>query len=80
MKSTSTYWNPLSAAASGQWQVIDGSDGNITQLTIAEDPAMGDYTRLTQFAAGYSTATSLTAFKQFLSADRSASSARGVVV
>jgi mannose-6-phosphate isomerase-like protein (cupin superfamily) len=55
MKSTSTYWNPLAAANNGQWQIVEGSDGQITQLTIAEDPETGDYTRLTKFAAGYST-------------------------
>ncbi len=56
MKSTSTYWNPLAATASDQWQVLKGSGGHITQLTLAADPETGDYTRLTRFAAGYSTA------------------------
>jgi hypothetical protein len=55
MKSTRTYWNPLSAESGAEWETIDGSDGNLTQLTIAEDPESGDYTRLTRFKSGYST-------------------------
>jgi hypothetical protein len=38
-----------------EWEVIEGSGGNLTQLTIAEDPVSGDYTRLTKFKSGYST-------------------------
>ncbi len=55
MKSTSTYWNPLSPALSTRWEVIEGSDGNLSQITVAEDPETGDYTRLTRFSDGYST-------------------------
>lgn len=55
MKSTKTYWNPLAEQNSDQWEVIDGSDGNLLQLTIAEDLETGDYTRLTKFKSGYST-------------------------
>lgn len=55
MKSTKTYWNPLAAESDEKWEVIEGSDGNLTQLTIAEDPETGDYTRLTRFKDGYST-------------------------
>ena len=29
--------------------------GNLSQITIAEDPQTGDYTRLTKFLDGYST-------------------------
>lgn len=56
MKSTRPYWYPLGEDARNAWEVIEGSDGNMLQLTIAEDPQTGDYTRLTQFKAGYSTA------------------------
>ena len=35
--------------------MIDGSEGNLSQLTIAQDPESGDYTRLTRFNSGYST-------------------------
>ena len=56
MKSTKTYWNPLAAENDAAWEVIEGSDGNLSQLTIAEDPETGDYTRLTKFKDGYSTA------------------------
>jgi len=38
-----------------EWEEIEGSDGNLWQLTIAQDPKTGDYTRLTKFIAGYST-------------------------
>ena len=55
MKSSSTYWNPLAPANSAAWEIIEGSDGNLAQLTIAEDPETGDYTRLTKFSSGYST-------------------------
>ncbi|NER79956.1 MAG: hypothetical protein F6K42_10305 [Leptolyngbya sp. SIO1D8] len=55
MKSTSTYWNPLSSSFQHQWEMIEGSEGQLSQMTIAEDPETGDYTRLTKFADGYST-------------------------
>ncbi len=55
MKSTVTYWNPLTSENAHQWETIEGSDGNLSQLTIAEDPETGDYTRLTKFKSGYST-------------------------
>jgi hypothetical protein len=55
MKSTASYWNPLDPEHGAKWEVIDGSDGNLMQLTLAEDPVSGDYTRLTRFCDGYST-------------------------
>lgn len=55
MKSTKTYWNTLAADNDSVWEVIEGSDGNLSQLNIAEDPETGDYTRLTKFKNGYST-------------------------
>ena len=54
MKSTQTYWNPLASINDARWETIEGSEGNLTQLTIAEDPVSGDYTRLTKFKDGYS--------------------------
>ena len=53
MKSTSTYWNTLSDENSDKWEEIEGSEGNLHQLTIAEDSETGDHTRLTKFKAGY---------------------------
>jgi hypothetical protein len=38
MKSTKTYWNPLAEENSGEWEIVDGADGKIAQLTIALDP------------------------------------------
>ncbi|NQZ56725.1 MAG: cupin domain-containing protein [Lentisphaeraceae bacterium] len=55
MKTTSTYWNTLAQENADKWEEIEGSNGNILQLTIAEDPVSGDYTRLTKFKDGYST-------------------------
>lgn len=55
MKTTCTYWNPLAEANRRQWEAIEGTDGNVSELTLAEDPATGDYTRLTRFASGYDT-------------------------
>jgi len=57
MKSTQTYWNPLDIKNTGEWEDIEGSDGNLQQLTIAQDFETGDYTRLTKFKDGYSTKT-----------------------
>ncbi len=55
MKTTSTYWNPLKITNSNQWEDIEGTNGNLQQLTIAHDLESGDYTRLTKFKNGYST-------------------------
>ena len=49
MKTTQTYWNPLSFENSDKWEEIEGSDGNLHQLTLCEDEKTGDYTRLTKF-------------------------------
>ena len=57
MKSTRTYWNPLASDHAGTWETIEGSEENLSQLTIAQDPVSGDYTRLTKFKNGYSTKT-----------------------
>lgn len=53
MKTPSTYWNPLGAEYWHQWEEIKGSEGNLFQITLAEDPQTGDYTRLTKFKSGY---------------------------
>jgi hypothetical protein len=55
MKSTCTYFNPLDSSYSDKWEEVEGSGGNILQLTLAEDKETGDYTRLTKFKNGYST-------------------------
>ncbi|MEI6891925.1 MAG: hypothetical protein V5783_07115 [Pontiella sp.] len=52
MKTTTTYWNPL--ADVGSWEAIAGTNGQMRQITLAEDAATGDYTRLTWFRDGYS--------------------------
>lgn len=55
MKSTHTYWNTLASQNSHLWEDIEGTEGNLKQLTIAYDEESGDYTRLTLFKAGYDT-------------------------
>lgn len=56
-KSTIQYWNVLEASSTKNWEIIDGSDGMIEQLTLAIDNDTGDYTRLTRFKAGANTNT-----------------------
>lgn len=53
MKSAVEYWNPLLAIHGGEWEEIEGSEGNLFQLTLAMDESSGDYTRLTKFKDGY---------------------------
>ena len=55
MKTTATYWNPLDPMNSEKWEDIDGSDGNLKEITLAIDKETGDYTRLTWFMDGYYT-------------------------
>ena len=55
MKTTATYWNPLDPTNFEKWEVIDGSDGNLKEITLAIDKDTGDYTRLTWFRDGYYT-------------------------
>ena len=53
-KSTMQYLNVLKSENSSLWEVIEGSDGMLEQLTLSIDEN-GDYTRLTRFKAGYDT-------------------------
>lgn len=55
MKTICSYFNPLDPAKRENWEVVEGSDGNVLQWTVAMDPKSGDYTRLTIFKDGYST-------------------------
>lgn len=54
-KSTCTYWNVLTPENLQKWEEIPGTDGMLFQLTLAEDPESGDYTRLTRFLKGADT-------------------------
>ena len=54
-KSIKTYWNVLAEEHTDAWEVVEGTDGKIKQLTVAIDKETGDYTRLTQFDAGADT-------------------------
>ncbi len=53
MKTTATYWNPLAPLNLEKWEEVEGSHGNLRQLTLALDAGSGDYTRLTWFRDGY---------------------------
>lgn len=55
-KTTATYWNPLKSDNDSKWECIDGSEGLIEQLTLAQDEKSGDYTRLTRFKPSADTA------------------------
>lgn len=55
MKSNITYWNPLDTNHRHLWEEIEGSEGNLKQITLSQDPLTGDYTRITWFKDGYST-------------------------
>lgn len=54
-KTTITYWNPLSATNNGQWQPIKGLENMAEELTLSQDEATGEYTRLTRFHPGADT-------------------------
>jgi len=56
MKTTTTYWNPLDPCNADRWSDVDGTEGNIKEITLAIDEETGDYTRLTWFRDGFSTA------------------------
>lgn len=55
MKTTTTYWNPMTQKGFEKWQEIAGSEGNLKEITLAIDEETGDYTRLTWFRDGYYT-------------------------
>lgn len=54
-KSTVTYWNVLEKTNADKWELVEGTDGMLEQLTLAMDVATGDYTRLTCFKSGADT-------------------------
>ena len=54
-KSTSEYWNPLVYQSDEKWEIINGTNGLLEQLTISIDKESGDYTRLTRFKPGADT-------------------------
>ena len=54
-KSTVTYWNALDESNENKWEVLEDSNGQIEQLTLAIDEKNGDYTRLTRFKANTDT-------------------------
>ncbi len=55
-KSTIPYWNPLDPDQSAQWQPIPGLETMAAALTLSQDEATGEYTRLTRFFPGADTA------------------------
>lgn len=55
MKSTATYWNPLSPDNEERWSPVEGLEGVAEELTLSIDDDTGEYTRLTRFHAGADT-------------------------
>ena len=56
-KTTTTYWNPLTAENDRRWRPVDGLDAMADELTLSIDTATGEYTRLTRFHPGADTAS-----------------------
>jgi hypothetical protein len=54
-KATAAYWNPLATGCDGHWRPVAGLQGIAEELTLAADPATGEYTRLTRFLPGADT-------------------------
>lgn len=54
-KSTTTYWNALTAESRGHWTPVRGLEGMAEELTLSLDPDTGEYTRLTRFLPGADT-------------------------
>lgn len=54
-KTTKTYWNVFVEKNAHEWEVLEGSNEKIKQLTLAIDKKTGDYTRLTYFKPGSDT-------------------------
>jgi len=54
-KTTTSYWNPLTAEGVARWTPVEGLDGIADELTLSIDPATGEYTRLTRFRPGADT-------------------------
>jgi hypothetical protein len=54
-KSVAQYWNVLELSNADSWEVVDGTNAMLEQLTLAIDEATGDYTRLTRFKTGANT-------------------------
>lgn len=55
VKSTRTYWNPLSPTNQDAWTDIEGLEGIAQELTLSIDDESGEYTRLTRFQPGADT-------------------------
>jgi len=54
-KTTTSYWNALTAASVARWTPVKGLEGIADELTLSIDPATGEYTRLTRFHPGADT-------------------------
>jgi hypothetical protein len=56
-KTTTRYWNPLTADDGQGWTPVKGLEGMAEELTLSMDTATGEYTRLTRFHPGADTST-----------------------
>lgn len=55
MKTTTSYWNPLSLEQRSRWHPVEGLETMAEELTLSIDPDTGEYTRLTRFHPGADT-------------------------
>ena len=56
-KTTCTYWNPLDGGQQHRWRWLEGLEGQVEALILSDDPASGEFTRLTRFHPGADTST-----------------------
>lgn len=54
-KTTSTYWNALSAENRERWTPIKGLEHMAEEVTLSIDEVTGEYSRLTRFLPGADT-------------------------
>lgn len=55
MKTTTAYWNTLSADADIRWAAVPGMEGIAEELLLSVDPETEEYTKLTRFLPGCDT-------------------------
>lgn len=51
-KTTCSHWNPLAQDQRHRWRWLEGLQGQVEELVLSEDPATGEFTRLTRFHPG----------------------------
>ena len=54
-KTTCSYWNPLDSGHQHCWRWLEGLEGAVEEAILSQDPATGEFTRLTRFHPGADT-------------------------